>query len=86
MTTLLAAQIFALLTAFGLTTCDAVARYGLRSSTPVTAIVTLAGVTILLYAPAAAGAFIAREVNPWGFLILVCAGAAAPGWGGSSSI
>ncbi len=82
MTTLLAAQIFALLTAFGLTTCDAVARYGLRSSTPVTAIVTLAGVTILLYAPAAAGAFIAREVNPWGFLILVCAGAAAPGLGG----
>jgi len=83
MTTLLAAQIFALLTAFGLTTCDAVARYGLRSSTPVTAIVTLAGVTILLYAPAAAGAFIAQEVNPLGFLILVCAGAAAPGLGGT---
>ena len=83
MTTLLAAQIFAVLTAFGLATCDAVARYGLRSSTPVTAMVTLAGVTLILYAPAAVGSIMAEDVDTRGFLILVGAGAAAPGLGGT---
>ena len=79
MSELFLAQIFALLTAFGFASSDVAARYGLRTSTPVSAILMMAVMTLILYAPTAAAAFRWEGLNLTGALIFLIAGLAAPG-------
>ncbi len=79
MSELFLAQIFALLTALGFASSDVAARYGLRTSTPVSAILMMTVMTLLLYAPAAAAGFRWEGLNLKGALIFLIAGLAAPG-------
>ncbi len=78
---ILTAQLFALLTSLTFSTSDTVTRYGIRTSTPITAILTWAFVTILLYGPAGALSF-GEYANPRGLFFLVCAGVSSPGLAG----
>jgi len=79
MSELFLAQIFALLTALGFASSDVAARYGLRTSTPVSAILMMAVLTLLLYAPAAAATFRWEALNAKGVFVFLVAGVAAPG-------
>ena len=79
MSELFLAQIFALLTALGFASSDVAARYGLRTSTPVSAILMMAVMTLLLYAPAAAATFRWEALNAKGVFVFLIAGVAAPG-------
>ena len=79
MSELFLAQIFALLTALGFASSDVAARYGLRTSTPVSAILMMTVMTLLLYAPAAAATFRWEALNAKGVFVFLVAGVAAPG-------
>ena len=77
------AHILALLTAFGFASSTAAVRYGMRTSSPLTAILTLALVTLALFGPAAVMAVRSQTLDPWGVLTLTLAGIAAPGLAGT---
>lgn len=77
------AHILALLTAFGFASSTAAVRYGMRTSSPLTAILTLALVTLALFGPAAVMAVRSQTLDPWGVLTLILAGIAAPGLAGT---
>ncbi len=79
MSNLLLAQIFAVLTALGYASSDVAARYGLRTSTPTSAIFMMAMMTLLLYAPTAAATFRWEDWNLKGALVFLRGGIASPG-------
>ncbi len=83
MSSLLTAQLFALLTAFGYATSSAAVRFGMRTSSPLTAILTLVCVTLLSFGPAAVATVRSHELEIRGLLILAAAGVAAPGLAGT---
>ncbi|MFQ5692819.1 MAG: EamA family transporter, partial [Nitrospinota bacterium] len=82
MSALWMAQIFSLLTALGFATGDSAARFAIRTSTPVTVILTLSLTTLVMYGPAAWVSVQAGGINIPGVLIFLAAGAASPGLAG----
>ncbi len=78
---LLLAQIYALLTALGFATSDLAARYGLRSSTPISGMLMMVVMTLLMYGPNAVAGFRMRETDYVGLAIFFLAGVGAPGLG-----
>lgn len=80
---LIAAQIFAILTALGFAAGDTAIRLALRTSTPMTGTLTLALVTLLIFAPIAVATFPLKEIGVQGFLLFVAAGVASPGLAGT---
>lgn len=83
MSPLLTAQVLAILTAFGYASSSTAARFGMRTSNPITAILTLVWVTLLLYGPAAIHTLRTSSVDARGLLWLAAAGIAAPGLAGT---
>lgn len=83
MSPLLTAQVLAILTAFGYASSSTAARFGMRTSNPITAILTLVWVTLLLYGPAAIHTLRTSTVDTRGLLWLAAAGMAAPGLAGT---
>jgi drug/metabolite transporter (DMT)-like permease len=83
MSPLLTAQLLAILTAFGYASSSTAARFGMRTSNPITAILTLVWITLLLYSPAAIHALRTAPVDTRGLLWLAAAGMAAPGLAGT---
>ncbi len=83
MSPLLTAQLLAILTAFGYASSSTAARFGMRTSNPITAILTLVWITLLLYSPAAIHALRTAPVDTRGILWLAAAGMAAPGLAGT---
>lgn len=77
------AQLLAILTAFGYASSSTAARFGMRTSNPITAILTLVWITLLLYSPAAIHALRTAPVDTRGLLWLAAAGMAAPGLAGT---
>ena len=65
------------------TSSSTAARFGMRTSNPITAILTLVWVTLLLYGPAAIHALQTASVDTRGLLWLAAAGMAAPGLAGT---
>jgi drug/metabolite transporter (DMT)-like permease len=79
MNIILIAQMFALLAAFGFATGDVAARYGLRTSTPISGILIMGLMSILFFGPFALVSFRKEEIQLGGILIFLIAGIAAPG-------
>lgn len=77
------AQLLAILTAFGFASSTAAVRYGMRTSSPLTAILTLALTTLALFGPAAFLAVRSQTLDFWGITIFLMAGMAAPGLAGT---
>ena len=68
------AQLLAILTAFGFASSTAAVRYGMRTSSPLTAILTLALTSIALFGPAAFLAVRSQTLDFWGITIFLMAG------------
>jgi drug/metabolite transporter (DMT)-like permease len=79
MSSLFLAQVLALFSALGFATADTATRFGMRTSTPLTATLTLAAVTLLLFGPIALASLDAEEVQVRGVLVFLAAGMASPG-------
>jgi drug/metabolite transporter (DMT)-like permease len=73
------AQFLALLAAFMFAMGNVSARYGLRTSTPITGTLTLAWVTLLVFAPIAWVASSRADIKIGGLLAFFAAGFASPG-------
>jgi len=77
------AQIFALLTAFGFAAGDTAVLFALRTSTPITGILTLSAITLLIYGPIALATYPVSEIGLQSFFIFLAAGIASPGLAGT---
>ncbi|MFQ5912348.1 MAG: DMT family transporter [Nitrospinota bacterium] len=83
MNPLLMAQVFSILTAIGFSAGDSSVRLALRTSTPITGILTLALLILLIYGPIAVATFPLKEIDSLGLLVFVAAGVASPGLAGT---
>ncbi len=79
---LLVANIFALLTAFGFAAGDTAVHSALRTSTPITGILTLSGVTLMIYGPIALFSYPLAGIGFQAFLLFLLGGIASPGLAG----
>ena len=83
MNSLILANLLALLTGLAFAAGDTAVHFALRTSTPVTGILTLSVVTLLIYGPVALATFPVLEIGWPAFLVFLAAGVASPGLAGT---
>ncbi len=79
MSDLALAQFLAVLTAFGFASGDTSARFALRTSTPITATLTVSCVTLVMYGPFALTSASLSSLSLSGAAVFLAAGVSAPG-------